>query len=117
MGVLGAPLDEPVHSHTPEQKANLRAWRLEGFDVNNVATAVLAKDNWYHHDGAYGGKVEPVKNADYTEGAGYIANMNDEQPIGVFNAEKDVDPKAAASSMKICCSLKICGVTAIEIYL
>ncbi|CAN3475770.1 hypothetical protein DICA0_D01926 [Diutina catenulata] len=112
LGAFGVPASGPNHAHTAEQKANIHSWKLAGFNVHKVDTAVLTNHGWYYHDGTYGGEIVPV-GKDSVDDVGYIANMNEEQPIGVFTTDGseldalNTNDKRAATS---CCSIKICGI-------
>ncbi|CAN3357322.1 hypothetical protein DICA2_C09538 [Diutina catenulata] len=115
MCVLGAP-SAPNHHHTPEQKAQVHKWKLKGYDVTTDKTAVLTSTGWYYHNGTFGGEIVPVTDGNFDEDVGYIANMNAEQPIGVFNTAEDELVEKRTKIVEVCCSVTICGKVRIDIY-
>lgn len=122
LGAFGVPASGPNHAHTAEQKANIHSWKLAGFNVHKVDTAVLTNHGWYYHDGTYGGEIVPV-GKEFLDDVGYIANMNEEQPIGVFVAHEELVDSGEVAGKRIvqpqgplCCALKICNKGGIILY-
>lgn len=84
------------HTHLAEQSALISAWKLENYDPHIYDTAVLHQNYWEYHNGTYGGAIVGVDDiSKEIDDVGYIANMNDEQPVGVFNSVNVEDAIAA----------------------
>lgn len=111
------------HTHLAEQAALISAWKLENYDPHNYDTAVLHQNYWDYHNGTYGGAIVGVDDiSKETDDVGYIANMNDEQPVGVFNSVNVKDAIEAGVDKlnlhkRVCCSVNICCKEIIAIYL